>query len=72
MDVKTAYTIIGEMQKWRRGNPPYDGDTPETHRQMPYTAKEYGEALDVALGLMESYLQTEKLRNQNDTISGRL
>ena len=49
MTVREARGILEEMQKWRRGEAPYDGDTPETHKPMPYTAKEYGEAIDTAI-----------------------
>ena len=41
------------MQKWRRAQPPYDGDTPETHRKMPYSAETFGHAIDFAIGFME-------------------
>lgn len=47
--VREARAILCEMQKWRRGLPPYDGDTPETHRPMPHTGKEFGEAIDLAI-----------------------
>lgn len=43
MTLKEAIKICREMQKWRRAEPPYDFATPNL---MPYTAKEYGEALD--------------------------
>lgn len=43
MTLKEAIKICKEMQKWRRAEPPYDFVTPNL---MPYTAKEYGEALD--------------------------
>lgn len=44
-----AIHVVEEMQRWRRERPPYDGDTPETHREMPYSAKGYGAALDIIL-----------------------
>ncbi len=53
MDIKTAIKIVKEHQKWRRGQPPYDGETPETHRPMPYSAKEYGIALDCLIKFAE-------------------
>lgn len=43
MTLSEAIKICKEMQKWRRAEPPYDFATPNL---MPYTAKEYGEALD--------------------------
>lgn len=49
MTVREARAILCEMQKWRRGEPPYDGDTPETHRPMPHTGEEFGQAIDIAI-----------------------
>lgn len=46
MTLKEAIKICKEMQKWRRAEPPYDFATPNL---MPYTAKEYGEALDILI-----------------------
>ena len=48
-----AINILTEMQKWRRAQPPYDGDTPETHKEMPYSAETFGHAIDFAIGFME-------------------
>ena len=53
------------MQKWRRAQPPYDGDTPETHRKMPYSAETFGHAIDFAIGFMEvikEFSQQEKAK----------
>lgn len=47
------------MQRWRREKPPYDGDDPETHREMPFTAKEYGEALDSLINFAEQTIQRD-------------
>lgn len=52
MTKEEATTILTEMQKWRRGLPPYDGETPDTHRDMPYSPKEFGEAIDTAIECM--------------------
>lgn len=41
------------MQKWRRGQAPYDGETPETHRQLPFSVTEYGKALDTLINFAE-------------------
>lgn len=49
MTVREAKGILVERQKWRRSEPPYDGETPETHRRMPYTAEEFGVAIDTAI-----------------------
>lgn len=53
MDDKSAYKVLSEMQDWRRERPPYDGEDPETHRPMPYSAREFGMAMDVALKALE-------------------
>lgn len=47
------------MQKWRREKPPYDGDTPDKHRPMPYTAKEYGIALDCLIKFAEETIKAQ-------------
>ena len=46
MLINEAINICKEMQKWRRGEYPYDGEDPETHQVMPYSPKEFGEAID--------------------------
>lgn len=48
MTLKEAIHICEEQQKWRRFQPPYDSPIPE-HRVMPYSAKAYGEALDILI-----------------------
>lgn len=53
MKLEDAIKVLTEMQKWRRAQPPYDGDTPETHKEMPYTATTFGFAIDFAIGFME-------------------
>lgn len=67
MDRYTALTIIEEFQRWRRSEPPYDGDTPETHVSFPYSAKALGTALDVII----SYCQTQ-FAEPNDTTGGSI
>ncbi len=61
MTIKDAISICEEMQKWRRERPPYDGDTPETHRPMPYSAKEYGEALDGLITFAKATVQMQEV-----------
>lgn len=46
MTTSKAIAILREMNKWRRGEHPYDGETPETHRDMPYSPRVFGEAID--------------------------
>ena len=60
MTIKQAIKICKEHQKWRRERPPYDGDTPETHRPMPYTAKEYGIALDTIIKFAEETVKAQE------------
>jgi hypothetical protein len=59
MDIKTAIKICKEHQKWRMEKPPYDGETPEKHRPMPYTAREYGIALDSVLKFAEETIKAQ-------------
>ena len=65
MKLDDAIKVLIEMQKWRRAQPPYDGDTPETHKEMPYSAETFGHAIDFAIGFMESikeFFSTRKSR----------
>jgi hypothetical protein len=45
MRLEKAVKIIETMQEWRRGNKPYD----KPGSEMPFTPKEYGDALDAML-----------------------
>ena len=45
MRIAKAVKIIETMQKWRRGKNPYD----KPGSKMPFTPKEYGDALDSVL-----------------------
>lgn len=55
MTTTEAIKILREMNKWRRGEHPYDGETPETHRGMPYSPQEFGEAIDEVVERIEEY-----------------
>lgn len=48
MKAKEALTILTEIQKWRRAEPPYN--EPNT---MPFTPEQYGKALDVAINKLK-------------------
>lgn len=61
MKIDLAIKIVTEFQKWRRGESPYDGDTPETHRVFDYSQKVLGQAIDVLLNVSR-----ETLKRQND------
>lgn len=65
MKLDDAIRVLAEMQKWRRAQPPYDGDIPETYRKMPYSAETFGHAIDFAIGFMEvikEFSQQEKAK----------
>lgn len=57
MTLKEAIQICKEMQKWRRSEPPYDGETSETYKEMPYSSKVFGEAMDKLIRFTESSMQ---------------
>lgn len=59
MTKEEATTILTEMQKWRRAEPPYDGVTPLTRRDMPYRPHQFGEAIDVAIHHLQEPVSTE-------------
>ena len=61
MKIDLAIKIVAEFQKWRRGESPYDGDTPETHRVFDYSQKVLGQAIDTLLNVSR-----ETLKRQND------
>lgn len=44
MKKEQVIEILTEMQKWRRSEHPY-----EEQNSIPYTPKQYGEAIDFAL-----------------------
>lgn len=46
MKLKQAIEICTEVQKWRRGEDKYDGETPVP---MPYPPTEFGEAIDTLI-----------------------
>lgn len=46
MKLKQAIEICTEMQKWRRGEDKYDGETPVP---MPFSPTEFGEAIDTLI-----------------------
>ena len=60
MDKYTALSIVEEFQRWRRSEPPYDGDTPETHKSFPYSAKALGTALDVIIGYCQKQFEDKQ------------
>jgi hypothetical protein len=56
MNKETALNILIEWQKWCRECPPYDGDTPQTHRSMPFSPRELGIALDIAIDNLKIHI----------------
>lgn len=61
MTLGEAVEVCKEMQKWRRSEPPYDGDTPAP---MPYTPQEFGEAIDQLIGLEETLDELQERCNK--------
>lgn len=59
MLINEAIKVCKEMQKWRRGESPYDGEDPKMYRFMPYSPKEFGEAIDKLIRFTEQTLQAE-------------
>lgn len=51
MTTQESITILTEINKWRREQPPYN--TYEVSK-MPYTPKEFGEAIDTAIKIMRN------------------
>lgn len=57
--IEEALNIVKEMQKWRRGEKPYDTHyESEPPKQMPYSPFEYGQALDVLINFTEEQMKT--------------
>ena len=53
MTEKEALKVLVEHQKWRRGEEPYGwSEDPVAVKPMPYSPKEVGEALDIAIGAL--------------------
>lgn len=55
MTTTEAAKILAEFNKWRRGEPPYNwSDDPKKRKELPYTPKQIGEAIDVAVEAMKT------------------
>lgn len=61
MDIKKALVIVKEFQKYRRGEKPYDGETPETHKLFDYSGKTLGTALDCLIKFTETTIATHDM-----------
>lgn len=61
MDIKKALQIVKEFQKWRRGEKPYDGETPETHKRFDYSGKPLGEALDCIIKFVDVTISAQEM-----------
>ena len=46
--------MLREHNKWRRGEPPYDDDDPETRESPPFTPKELGILIEEAARRIEN------------------
>lgn len=56
MTIREARCILVEMQKWRRGEQPYD----KVGVQMPHTPEEFGKAIDTAIDAMDLLIKEDK------------
>lgn len=45
MNIEQCITILTQLNKWRRGDKPYENGGEE----LPYSGKELGEAIDFAI-----------------------
>lgn len=61
MSLEECIDIAKEMQKWRKGESPYDGITPEDYKPMPYSPKEFGDAIDSLIRFAESSIRCNDL-----------
>lgn len=61
MGLKESIQICKEMQKWRRSEKPYDKTTPIEYKKMPYSPKEFGEAIDSLIRFAESSIRCNDL-----------
>ena len=61
MSLEECINIAKEMQKWRKGESPYDGITPEDYKPMPYSPKEFGDAIDSLIRFAESSIRCNDL-----------
>ena len=53
MPIEEALKVLTEFNKWRRSEAPYGWyEEPEKTLQLPYTPKEIGEAIDVAIKVL--------------------
>ena len=66
MDKYTALSIVEEFQRWRRSEPPYDGDTPETHQGFPFSARSLGEAFDVIIAFCKKQFEGKSDAEKSD------
>ena len=49
-----AAKILVEFNRWRRGDPPYDWSAdPAKRKELPYTPRQIGEAIDIAVQAMK-------------------
>ena len=58
---KKALKIVKEFQKYRRGEKPYDGETPETHKRFDYSGKPLGEALDSIIKFVDVTISAQEM-----------
>ena len=57
MTPKKAVEIVTDYQKWRRGDAPYDRETPF---EMKHKPAEIGEAIDCLLAMSRNLISKQK------------
>lgn len=58
MTPKETYEVLCEFQAWRRGEGKYAfSETPSENEPLPYSAKEIGIALDVAIETLKKEVE---------------
>jgi len=57
MTLFKAVEIVTEHQKWRRGEPPYDGILPH---DLPHSPAEIGIAIDCLLSISRDVIKNHK------------
>lgn len=76
MTIEEAYEVLCELQAWRRSEGKYAfSETPSENEQLPYSSKEVGIALDVAIETLKKEVELEainKMPTEEETKSSPL
>lgn len=60
MELQEARKVLSEINKWRRSQ----GEYAEKGTPMPYSARAFGVALDIAVTVLDKQLEHENGRNE--------